>query len=83
MVIHHLWWSLWNLITNLMSLGIAVTLLAWTANKFTSLKRPTIKFSDASCKVAIAVDWNLTCIDGVPGLGGHISYSWDISHISF
>ena len=33
---------------NLISLGITVTLLACTANKFTSSKRPTIKFSAAT-----------------------------------
>ena len=39
-----------------MSQGITVTLLAWTANRFTSSKRPTKKFSAASWRAAKAVD---------------------------
>ena len=31
----------------------------------------------------MAVDWNLTCIDGVPGPSEHTLYSWDISLINF
>ena len=62
-----------------MSWGIMVTLLAWTANRFTSSNSPTKKFSAASCKVAKAVDWNLSCTDGIPGPSGHTLYSCDIS----
>ena len=65
-----------------MSCGITVTLLAWTANRFTSSKSPTKKFSAASWRAANAVDWNLTCTEGVPGPSGHTLYSWDISFIS-
>ena len=31
----------------------------------------------------MAVDWNLACIEGVPGLWGHIWYILEISRISF
>ena len=53
-----------------------VTRLACIANKLTSPNNPTIKFSAASCKAAIAVDWKRTCTEGVPGPSGCIRYSW-------
>ena len=31
----------------------------------------------------MAVDWNLPCIEGVPGPWGHTLYSCDISLINF
>ena len=65
-----------------MSHGITVTLLVWTANRFTSSKSPTKKFSAASWRAAKAVDWNFTCTEGVPSPSGHTLYSWDISFIS-
>ena len=60
-----------------------VTHLAWMASKLTSSNNPTIKFSTASCRAAMAVDWDQTCTEGVPGPSGHILYSCDISLISF
>ena len=42
-----------------------------------------MKFSAASWRATIAVDWNPTYIEGIPGPWGHIWYSWEISQISF
>ena len=54
----------------------------WTANRFTSSKSLTKKFFAVSWRAAKAVDWNLTCTEGVPGPSGHTLYSWNISFIS-
>ena len=42
-----------------MSFGMIVTRFAWIAHKLVSSNKPTRYASDASCKAAIALDWNL------------------------
>ena len=46
------------------------------------LEKAHYEFLAASWRASITLDWNLTCIEGVPGPWGHIWYSWEISWIS-